>query len=112
MLVYHVRWSYDTDLGKGTGKKKFHDQFLDVLVLCRNSHQALSTLQWLFLQKHLDDGFSIDDGIITCKRCAVDSRNIIVQYLMLEGMKEPLNLVDIPSNSRRLSNIFQIPTFY
>lgn len=111
MLVYHIRWTYDSDLGKGTGKKKFSDQFLDTLVLCRNSHQALSCLIWLFRQKH-GETISMDDGRITCERFKVDSRNIIVNYLMLEGMNEPLNLVDIPSNRRRLSNIFQIPTFY
>lgn len=81
MLVYFVKWVYDPKLGKGTGRLKLDDKSCSTTVLCYHSSQAIDTLYWLFKQHHLNDGVSIDDGEISCKRIAIDSRNIIISYL-------------------------------
>lgn len=104
MQVYNVHWSYDTKLGK-LGRIKDSLKFFDIVILCRSRSQALLAFEILFHRFHLNDGIYVEDGTISIKRCSVDSRNIYANYLMLDGMNEPLYLTDL---SRRHNNYYNI----
>lgn len=110
MQVYNVRWSYDTQLGK-LGRIKDSLKFFDIVILCRSRAQALSAFEILFHRAHLNDGINAEDGTIFIKRCSVDSRNIFANYLMLDGMKEPLYLTDVSSRHNNFHNIFGLAKF-
>lgn len=108
MQIYNVHWAYDSSLGKGTGKLSSDKKFFDIVVLVRSRADALRAFEILFNKVHSNDGICPDDGFLTFNRCLVDSRNIFCNYLMLDGMKEPLYLTDIFSRENNLRNIFGI----
>lgn len=105
MQLYHVRWSYEVKLGSGRLKDSL--KHFDIVILVNNRSQALRAFEILFHREHLTDGVNADDGELILKRMIVDSRNIFANYLMVDGMDEPLYLTNIRANNYH--NIFSIP---
>ena len=93
MLIYSVDWIADPELTKGKGRIKDEDYRFFFTVLCRNSKDATSCLEYLF-DLNYRGKFSLCDGVVTIKRRKIDSRCFEVQYLQMDGMKKPLYLRD------------------
>ena len=105
MVIYIVSWFLNKDLAKG--KSKSRDKVLGFSVICRNSKDALSCLDYHFRQSiDYSSGITIDDGEIVLKRSIVDSRNFNANYLLMDGMREPIILSDLKSNYCRWNQIF------
>lgn len=107
MLVYNVIWFHDKDLTTGKGKCK--ECVVTINVLCRHAGDALRCFNWYFDKKHVKSEFTINDGEIKLKRVKIDSRGFNADYMMMDGIKEPLALDDLKSNITRVRNIFNLP---
>lgn len=94
MLIYSVTWKADDELIKGKGRIKSSEYLFSFTVLCRNSKDATSCLEYLF-ELNYNGKFSLCDGVVTLKRCKLDSRNFTFQYLLMDGMKKPLFMRDV-----------------
>lgn len=109
MLVYKVTWLHDSNLSRGKGRAKNSDSYFVFTVLCRNSKDAMSCLDYHFnhMFPHSDNVF-LDDGVVTLTRSILDSRCFHVHYLMMDGIRQPLHLDDLKnSNILRLHQIFR-----
>ena len=107
MVKYYVRWSICDDLAKGRGKRSSKEILLGFTVLCRTSKDALKCLDYHFRKFYpANSSFGIDDGEISLKRCTIDSRNFTADYLLMDGIREPLELSDLKSNGLRALKIF------
>lgn len=107
MLLYFVQWSVDNKLTKGKGRTKNDDVNFMFTCLCRNSANALECAYHYFHHSFNNtSNLTFDDGIINLKRCVVDSRGFSANFLMLDGMREPINLTDIKSSLIRLSRFY------
>lgn len=51
-------------------------------------------------------GVLLEDGSVTLNRSKVDSRNFSAHYLLMDGMREPVDLVNLKSNIIRAHKIF------
>lgn len=107
MLVYTVLWSHSSVLAKGKGRSKDSESLCAFSVICRNRKDAVACLDYHFnnVFKHRDN-ISIDDGEIILRRAIVDSRGFNANYLMMDGIREPILLSDLKSNFSRVSSIF------
>lgn len=97
------------DLAKCKGRKP--SLVTGFTVLCRNSHDALACLDYHF--KHYYDSsdiFDIEDGEVKLSRCKVDSRNFNANYLLMDGIKEPVELSDVKSSIIRLCSRYALPS--
>lgn len=105
MLLYLVTWELDKSLAKGKGK--ISNPLIAFKVLCRNSSDALHCLSWHF-QREYDNpkSLTLDDGLISLSRCTIDSRGFTANYLMMDGIREPIYLSDLKSNAIRFKQIF------
>lgn len=109
MLLYSVVWWYDSDLAKGKGRIKNHEHLVQFSVICRNSADAVLALHYHFYKVYRPSkGITIEDGQIELKRMKIDSRGFNANYLYMDGIREPLHLSDLKSNSLRLKQIFGI----
>lgn len=107
MLVYLVTWIYNKDLAKGKGKIPKSEHLFAFSVLCRNSQDALKCLQYHFYNVFSpSSGLTPEDGEIRLQRKVLDSRSFNVNYLLMDGIKEPLDLTDLKANYNRLTSIF------
>lgn len=107
MLLYSVSWTYDKNLTKGKGRVSTSEHFFSFSVICRNSSDAVKCLNYHFnFVFRPSSGITIDDGSITLKRSIVDSRGFTAKYMMMDGLREPLELSDLKSNFVRLNKIF------
>lgn len=110
MVLYLASWSFDknTAIRGRVGRPKTNDYGINVLVLCRNSSDALRCLSYEFYSTiyREDSSLSFGDGEIKLSRRKIDSRGFVAQYLMMDGMKEPLFLSDMKSNILRFDKIF------
>ena len=105
MVLYNVVWLYSNDLAKGKGRCT--DLVTGFTVLCRNSHDALNCLDYHFHHHYKSSNvFDIEDGEVKLSRCKIDSRNFNANYLMMDGIKEPIELSDLKSSLLRLSRFF------
>lgn len=108
MVIYCVQWFRDKKLCKGKGRAT-SDMTFTFTVICRNISDATRCLDYYFrfvfseVNKH---NFNIDDGVVTMTRLTIDSRKFEAQYLLLDGMREPLYLPDPSSNLLRAHKIF------
>lgn len=101
-------WTRDSELSKGKGKIKNKEMLIAFSVICRNSQDAIRCLDYhfRFVYKNSND-LHVDDGIITLSRSKVDSRNFTANYLLMDGLREPLSLSDLKNdNLLRLSRIW------
>ena len=101
-------WNVSPELSKGKGRVSSKDYIIGFNVLCRNSHDAIKCLNYHFRFVYKNpNGLTIEDGIITLSRIKVDSRNFTANYLLMDGIKEPLSLSDLKNdNLLRLNKIF------
>lgn len=107
MLVYLVTWVFNKDLAKGKGKIPKSEHFFGFSVLCRNSQDAVKCLNYHFYKVFAPtSGLTPEDGEIRLQRQIVDSRKFEVNYLFMDGIREPLELADLKSNVNRLTQIF------
>lgn len=109
MILYHVTWSHNKSLSKGKGRVTSDEVGFNLLVLCRNITHAQSCLLFYFdhvFSKYNKHGLTLDDGEVKFSRMVIDSRGFIAHYLFLDGMREPINLVDVSSNLLRSDRIF------
>lgn len=107
MVLYSVKWEISKDLAKGKGHAKLSECSMYYSVICRTSKDAVACLDFHFREVFpAGSKFSSDDGVVTLKREIVDSRNFNATYLMMDGIKEPIVLRDLKSNSRRLCKIW------
>lgn len=96
MVLYSVLWTCDPELSKGKGRIKSDNHLFAFTVLCRNSRDAHACLDWYFRFKYDNrNSLTLDDGVITLRRCTIDSRSFVANYLMMDGIKEPLSLSDL-----------------
>lgn len=111
MLVYTVTWKADRELTQGKGRVTRNDFLFCFNVLCRNSKDATSCLEYLFPLKY-PGKFSLCDGEVTIRRHKIDSRGFEIQYLLMDGMKKPLYLsnvrdsIDLYNNSLYQSSVY------
>ena len=89
MIVYSVLWSPE----QVPGRTKC--EHLIFSVLCRKSSDALTCLECIFDSKYLNSGVHLSDGVTTMRRVKLDSRNFNVDYLMMDGIKNPICLHDV-----------------
>ena len=109
MVIYHVSWLYNHDLAKGKGRITKNEFLINISVLCRNSHDALQTLSWYFINEFKNShSLSLDDGEISLKRSQVDSRNFHAQYLFMDGIRQPLYLPDLKGSLIKYSKYAQL----
>lgn len=107
MLVYLVSWIYNKDLAKGKGKIPKSEHFFGFSVLCRNSQDAIRCLQYHFYKVFSpSSGITPEDGEIRLQRQVLDSRGFNVNYMLMDGIREPFELNDLKSNLSRLTSIF------
>lgn len=109
MVIYYVRWLRDDVNARGTTKGrpcKKSTSLYGFTVLCRNASDATRCLQHVFYNVwHLDSvGLCLEDGEISMKRVNVDSRNFEVTWLFMDGIREPISLLDLDKSLFRLSN--------
>lgn len=99
MLVYLVTWHPLKENIKGHISKV---KSICFTVLCRNSSDAVSCLQYLFRQEHLNDGLILSDGEFTLTRYKLDSRNFHVDYMFMDGIKIPICLHNLKLSISKL----------
>lgn len=109
MVLYSVTWSPVKELTKGKGRIPSSENLIFLHVLCRDSKDALQALEYHF-RFHYNNRreLTLDDGQFTLSRSKIDSRGFVAHYLLMDGMKQPLNLCDVKSNIHRISTIFGI----
>lgn len=102
-MIYYVHWTRDTELSQGVtkGRPKTSDYNFSFTVLCRSSSDAVACLSILF-RDHFKDQFNVGDGVITLKRCVVDSRNFTAQYMFMDGISTPISLSDVKDSLSRM----------
>ena len=108
MLIYLVKWFASSELTKGKGRVKNNDKTVCFTVICRNSSDAMRCLDYHF--KHVysnPNNLTVDDGTVTLMRCTIDSRGFNANYMLMDGLREPLILSDLKSNILRLDKIFR-----
>lgn len=111
MLLYSVTWRHSKILSKGKGRATSKETHICFNVVCRNNHDALRCLDYHFrfvFSKDNKHGLTLDDGSIELKRSVIDSRGFDARYLMLDGMKEPFNLIDVKSNYVRYNTLYNV----
>lgn len=109
MVLYSVCWSPDHELFKGKGRVPSSESKIFLHVLCRNSKDAILALEYHFRYHYKNSrDLSLDDGEFTLSRSKIDSRGFVAHYLMMDGIKQPLNLIDLKSNTNRVHSIFGI----
>lgn len=108
MVIYSVRWVLDTTLAKGKGRAKSGEFYTAFSVLCRSNKDAIRCLHYHFAKTYPSDAFkfSLDDGEVTLKRSIVDSRHFDFRYLMLEEMKEPIDMFNVSKSLLRLTKLY------
>lgn len=96
MLVYRISWTLNPNLTKGKGRPvNVRTHFL-FTVLCRNSRDAASCLEWYFANIYEGSSkYTLDDGVIEFTRASLDSRSFDVNYLQMDGIPQPLALSDV-----------------
>lgn len=105
MVIYCVTWIHSNDLTKGKGRCL--EPVTGFTVICRNSSDALACLEYHFRNKYKgSDIFDIEDGKVELQRCKVDSRNFHANYMMMDGIREPLELNNLKDNLLRVHKIF------
>lgn len=108
MILYSITWERDPDFPRKelTTVQKESSYFI-ISCLCRSIQDAVRCAEWYWMKKYTFRGsLRITDGVLKCTRQKVDSRNFNSHYLMLPGMKEPFDCVDVNSNYLRLNNLF------
>lgn len=109
MVVYDVSWFHKSALAKGKGRVKSSEMLFGFTVLCRSAHDALSCVPYHFYNKFKHrDHVCLDDGEIILKRSIVDSRNFTINYLMMDNIREPIELSNLKDNCLRVHQIFGI----
>lgn len=107
MVVYSVTWILNKNHCKGSGRVKKNELIFGFTALCRTKFDALACLDYHFHRKFVHrDSVCLDDGDILLKRSVIDSRHFDVNYLMMDGISEPLELSNLKSNVTRLNQIF------
>lgn len=108
MVIYNVTWIYRIDLAKGKGRVTNQEHLICLQVICRNAKDALCCLDYHFFHsfnnKH---DLTVDDGEVILKRSKIDSRNFNANYMMMDGISEPILLHDLKSNCNRAGKIFR-----
>ena len=107
MVIYTVLWSHDSVLAKGKGRTKDSENLCAFSVICRNRKDAVACLDYHFnhVFRHRSN-VSIDDGEVILRRATIDSRGFTANYLMMDGIREPISLSDLKSNINRINSIF------
>lgn len=108
MILYSIHWERDPDFPRKdlTKDQKDSNHFI-ISCLCRSISDAVRCAEWYFGKRYGYSGqLRITDGILRCTRCKIDSRNFNVQYLLLDGMREPFDCVDAKSNFSRIHKMF------
>lgn len=111
MVVYYVRWERDKSLSKVStkGRPKTNDSFFAFTVMCRNSKDAISCLEYLFYRDfQLNTGITIEDGVVSLKRLVLDSRGFTCQWLFMDGIRLPISLSDLNKSVFQLVNSYRI----
>lgn len=109
MVLYLVNWTAESELTQGKGKVKNREGVIGFTVLCRNCHDAVSCLYWYFDHEYKNsNNLSVDDGVVRLTRCKIDSRGFTANYMMMDGIREPIELADLKSNILRIHKIFNI----
>lgn len=96
MVIYLVHWFHDSELTKGKGRVTGKEKMIGFTVLCRDSKDAISCLEYYF--KHYfknPKNLSLDDGTVTLKRTTVDSRNFNPNFMLMDGIRQPLDLSNL-----------------
>lgn len=109
MVIYNVEWRFDPTTSRPNTKGRIPNKytFLNFSVLARNLHDAMSCLYYVHLHEiPYEFGLSVEDGKVSITRSKVDSRNFNVNYLLMDGMRQPLYMNDLKSNFNRLNSIF------
>lgn len=108
MVMYLIHWERDPDFPrKDLTTKQKEKSFFVVTCLCRHIHNAVRCAEWYFDKvMGLDGKLRFSDGQVKCTRCKIDSRHFDCTYLLLDGMKEPFDLIDPKSNFNQFRNIF------
>lgn len=109
MLIYTVTWIYRNELAKGKGRVRNAEHILGFSVICRNAKDAICCLEFHFNNSFSNvNNLTIDDGEVILKRSKIDSRNFNANYLMMDGIGEPIVLDNLKSNCLRVSKIFKL----
>lgn len=104
MVVYLVHWFYDSGLTKGKGRLCDKEKSFGFTVLCRDSKDAISCLEWYFDNVfHNPKKLSLDVGTVTLKRTIIDSRGFNPNYMLMDGMKQPLDLSNVKHSINRMT---------
>ena len=107
MQVYNCFWELDSSLAKD-GRVKKDEKFFSFSILSDKRLRVVRAFEILFIRKFLGN-IDPDDGKLIITRSKVDSRNLCFNYMMLDGMDEPLFLPSIRDPKRNnLHNIFGI----
>lgn len=100
MLVYYVRWTPDKEFVKGRTSAY---PSIDFSVLCRCSSDAIGCLESIFKSTYVGKNVTLSDGDVLLKRAKIDSRNFDINYIFMDGIRQPLSLQDL---KRSLFNLF------
>lgn len=107
MQVYHVIWELDPSLASDGRVKKDEKTFI-FSILTDSRVKVVRAFETLFHRTHLGR-IDPSDGKLLIVRSKVDSRNLCFNYMMIEGMDEPLYLPSIRDPKRNnFYNIFGI----
>lgn len=108
-MVYDVLWVRDSVLAKGKGRVKKDEIVINFTVICGSSNDAIKCLEFVFREQYRNNnGLSLSDGVITLKRSKVDSRGFYPNYMLMDGIREPIYLHNLKSNALRAQKIFGI----
>lgn len=108
MVLYCVQWFHDRTLSRGKGRAT-NDKSFVFTVLCESISDATRCLDYYFRFKYSEinkHGYTLDDGEIKMHRMTIDSRKFVAHYLLLPGMQEPMDLVNVRSNLLRSHRLF------
>lgn len=109
MIVYDVLWVRDQQLCKGKGRVKKDEIVINFSVLCRCSHDAMQCLEYVFREQYINNnGLTLADGVVTLKRATIDSRGFYPNYMLADGIREPIYLHNLKSNALRAHKIFGV----
>lgn len=104
MLVYTVTWCHSPSLSKGKGRVRNNDSYFGFTVLCRNSRDAMSCLDWYFHNVYANpNGLDVSDGEVRLVRTSIDSRGFNVNYLLMDGIRMPVNMSDLKKSLSSLT---------
>lgn len=106
--MYSLCWERDPDFPRKDLTKDQKDRsYFVISCLCRDIKNAVACAEWYFVKTFgLAGSLRFTDGRLQATRCKIDSRNFTCHYLMLDGMKEPFDLIDAKSNYNRFHKIF------